>query len=139
MSLRFLLDTNVISAAFRAAPPPALLKRMKKHRVEMAIAAPVWHELRYGCDLLPPSRRRDSLERYLVEVVTPGYPVLEYDRAAAEWHAAERARLEQLGGTPPFIDGQIAAIAAVQELVVVTDNATDFRRFERISVENWLT
>ena len=48
MTLRYLLDTNVISAAFRPAPLPKLLRKLKKHRDEMAIAAPVWHELRYG-------------------------------------------------------------------------------------------
>ncbi len=30
------------------------------------------------------------------------FPILEYDSAAAEWHAAERARLEKAGETPPF-------------------------------------
>jgi tRNA(fMet)-specific endonuclease VapC len=138
VTLRYLLDTNVISAAFRPAPPPKLLRKLKKHRDEMAIAAPVWHELRYGCALLPPSRRREALETFLSEVVLPGYPILEYDRAAAEWHAVERARLEHAGRTPPLVDAQIAAVAAVRGLILVTDNAADFRTFSGVSIENWL-
>lgn len=138
MTLRYLLDTNVISAAFRPNPPPKLLRNLKKHRGEMAIAAMVWHELRYGCALLPPSRRRAALESFLADVVLPGYPILEYDQPAAEWHAAERARLEQAGRTPPLLDAQIAAIAAVRGMAVVTGNAADFRWFEGLSIENWL-
>jgi tRNA(fMet)-specific endonuclease VapC len=138
VTLRYLLDTNVISAAFRPSPPPKLLRKLRKHREEMALAAPVWHELRYGCALLPASRRREALERFVAEVVLPGYPILEYDRAAAEWHASERARLEQAGRRPPLIDAQIAAIAAVRGLTVVTDNTADFRPFDGLTLENWL-
>jgi tRNA(fMet)-specific endonuclease VapC len=40
-----------------------------------------------------------------VEVVAPTMPILPYDEQAAEWHAAERARLAGIGKTPPFADG----------------------------------
>jgi len=33
-----------------------------------------------------------------------------YNEDAAKWHACERARLQSIGKTPPFVDGQIAAI-----------------------------
>jgi tRNA(fMet)-specific endonuclease VapC len=62
---------------------------------------------------------------------------LPYNQAAAEWHAAERARLSNIGQPPPFADGQIAAIAKVNDLIVVTANDSDFKRFAEISVENW--
>jgi tRNA(fMet)-specific endonuclease VapC len=49
----------------------------------------------------------------------------------------ERARLEKRGRPPSLADGQIAAIASVNDLVVVTANAKDFRRFRGLSIENW--
>lgn len=52
-------------------------------------------------------------------------------------HAAERARLEESGTTLPFVDGQIAAIARVNELVLVTSNVKDFAPFTGLTVENW--
>ena len=64
-------------------------------------------------------------------------PVLPYDTRAARRHAEERARLEALGQTPSFVVGQIAAIAAVNELVLVTRNADDFVRFSGIEIEDW--
>jgi tRNA(fMet)-specific endonuclease VapC len=63
--------------------------------------------------------------------------ILPYDEQAAEWHGAERARLEKRGRPPAAADAQIAAIACVNNLVVVTANAKDFRRFRGLSVENW--
>lgn len=76
-------------------------------------------------------------EAYLRDVVRGAFPNLAYDEAAATWHGEERARLESLGHTPPFVDGQIAAIAKVHGLTVVTTNDKDFSGFKGLAVENW--
>ena len=39
--------------------------------------------------------------------------------------------------TPSFIDGQIAAIASVNGLILVTRNIDDFKPFLRLKIENW--
>ncbi|HET6611150.1 MAG TPA: hypothetical protein VFG83_04145 [Kofleriaceae bacterium] len=64
-------------------------------------------------------------------------PILTYDAIAAEWHAQERARLAKTGRSAPFVDGQIAAIAAVSGLILVTRNVKDFRRFKGLEVSDW--
>jgi tRNA(fMet)-specific endonuclease VapC len=99
----------------------------------------VWHELTYGCRRLPKGKRRSALDAYLRDVVRNSFPILPYDEAAAEWHGEERARLESIGRPAPFVDGQIAAIAHVQGLVLVTINHEDFGRFKELKVENWST
>jgi tRNA(fMet)-specific endonuclease VapC len=139
LSLRYLLDTNIVSTAFLPSAPKELLTRLERHDDEIALASLVWHELVFGCRLLRPSRRRTSLKKYLWDVILPSCPILEYDRAAAEWHGVERARLVKAGRTPPMVDGQIAAIAAVRDLVLVTDNVADFRGFRDLQLENWLS
>lgn len=103
----------------------------------MAIPSLVWHELRFGCARLPPSRRREAIDRYIDDVVAVSFPVLEYDRNAADWHALERARLVGAGRTLPFIDGQIAAIARVNDLILITSNKADFRAFKGLQVRSW--
>jgi tRNA(fMet)-specific endonuclease VapC len=108
------------------------------HGPECAIAAPVWHELTYGCRRLPKGKRRTALETYLRDVVHGSFPILPYDEAAAAWHGEERARLEALGRPAPFVDGQIAAIAHVNGLVLATTNDKDFARFKGLTVENWM-
>lgn len=126
-----------MSAPVSKQPDAAIVRRLDEHGAECAIAAPVWHELTYGCRRLPKGRRRAALESYLHDVVGASFPVLPYDEAAARWHGEERARLEALGRTAPFVDGQIAAIAHVHGLVLVTTNTKDFARFKELTVANW--
>lgn len=139
MILRYLLDTSVVSVPAWKTPDPRVVSRMDRHGAECAIAAPVWHELTYGCRRLPKGARRRALESYLRDVVRLSFQVLPYDEAAAEWHGEERARLETIGRRAPFVDGQIAAVAHVHGLVVVTANRDDFQRFKGIRVEDWAT
>jgi tRNA(fMet)-specific endonuclease VapC len=135
--LKYLLDTNVVSEPLRPKPLHGILRRLRRHEEEVAIPSVVWHEMRFGLERLPVSARRDAIERYLQEVVLATIPILDYNRAAAEWHARERARLSSRGKTPPFADGQIAAIALVNNLVLVTRNDADFRRFQGLRIVSW--
>lgn len=137
MSWRFLLDTNVLSEPARSRPNAGIMERMTRHELEIVTAAPVLHEIIFGCALLPASRKRADLERYVREVVEATLPILPYDAACARWHGRERARLVGLGKTPPFADGQIAAIARLNDLEVVTTNLDDFRAFEGVRAVDW--
>ena len=137
MTLRYLLDTSIVSEPIAKSPDPDIVKRLDEQGHECAIAAPVWHELTYGCLRLPRGRRRTAIEAYLKDVVRASFPILPYDDAAATWHGHERARLEAIGRPAPFVDGQIAAIAHTSTLVVVTLNTKDFSRFTDLKVENW--
>ena len=137
MTLRYLLDTSIVSAPVSKEPDAAIVRRLDERGPECAIAAPVWHELTYGCGRLPKGKRRAALEIYLREVVRASFPILPYDEAAATWHGEERARLEALGRPAPFVDGQIAAIAHANGLILVTTNTKDFARFKELTVENW--
>lgn len=135
--MRYLLDTDVLSEPARPRPNRKVMDRLDAHRGEVATASPVWHELLYGCARLPASSRRQSLERYLNEVLAPTLVILPYDTAAAAWHATERVRLEARGRTPPFVDGQLAAVARVRGLTLVTHNVGDYDDFDGLVVEDW--
>jgi len=137
LSARYLLDTNVLSEPLRPHPNDRLMQRMQRHSRRILTAAPVWHELNYGYQRLRPGARQATIEKYLQEVVRPNVPVLPYDLGAAEWHARERARLSAQGRTPPFADGQIAAIASVNNLTLVTSNTDDFEPFEGLRIVDW--
>jgi tRNA(fMet)-specific endonuclease VapC len=135
--VRYLLDTNILSEAVKTTPNRSVLDKLARHQAEIATAAPVWHELQYGCLRLPPSRKRDFLESYLHHVLQPNITILPYNEQAAAWHACERARLSLQGHTPPFVDGQIAAIAKINRLILVTRNTADFEQFSQLEFENW--
>jgi tRNA(fMet)-specific endonuclease VapC len=135
--LRYLLDTTMVSQPMMKTPSASVLRKLASMADECAIGAPVWHELNFGCHRLPAGKRRNALQDYLADVVS-NFEILPYDDLAAKLHALERVRLEALGTTVPFVDGQIAAIAQINELVLVTDNVRDFAPFKALTVENWV-
>ena len=137
MTLRFLLDTSIVSAPLARQPSRKVVRRLDQYGLYCAIAAPVWHELVYGCRRLPAGSRRHALEDYLQSVVRPSFPVLPYDEEAAALHGRERARLEATGKMPPFVDGQIAAIACHHNLTLVTANPRHFAGFKDLALADW--
>ena len=90
MTLRYLLDTNILAEPLRPQPNDTILDHLKRHQDEIAIASVVWHEMWFGCYRLPLSARRSAIETYLTQVVASSIPILPYDQEAASWHAAER-------------------------------------------------
>jgi tRNA(fMet)-specific endonuclease VapC len=125
-----------VPSSVRRAPHRAVERAFVKHAQDLVTAAVVMHEMRFGIERLPRSRRRAELERFMSEVVS-AIRVLPYGERAAKWHAAERARLAALGRPASFADGQIAATAAVHDATLVTANVPHFAVFERLRVENW--
>jgi tRNA(fMet)-specific endonuclease VapC len=136
MALIYLLDTNALSEAARSAPNPIVLARLQANADHIAIAVTTWHELWFGLLRLPSSKKREVVEHFLLETAQK-MPVLPYEKSAAEWFAQERARLTQIGRPPSYPDGQIAAVAAVNNLILVTRNTADFAHFAGLRLENW--
>jgi len=108
--LEFLLDTNILSEPLRPYPNQTVIQKIWENQQKIATASVVYHEMYYGMASLTVSRRRSMIEAYLRDEVLAKLPILGYSTEAAQWHATERACLKQLGKTPPFVDGQIAAI-----------------------------
>jgi tRNA(fMet)-specific endonuclease VapC len=136
MSLKYLLDTNIVSEPARPIPNANILHKLDIHKSEIAVSSVVVHELLHGCLRLPESKRREYLWNYIHESVL-NLPVLGYDLKAAQWHAQERSRLSKIGKTPAFADSQIASIAYCNNLILVTNNISDFEFFNDLIVENW--
>jgi tRNA(fMet)-specific endonuclease VapC len=136
MSLKYLLDTNVISELMRPAPNSKIVKTVDLYKEETATASTVVHELLYGGLRLPESKKRKAFLDYISDSVL-NLPILSYDDKAAQYHAQERARLSEIGKTLAFADGQIASVASCNNLILVTNKVADFQYFENLKIENW--
>ncbi|HAT13812.1 MAG TPA: VapC toxin family PIN domain ribonuclease [Microcoleaceae bacterium UBA11344] len=139
MTLRYLLDTNMISEPVRPLPNANVMTQLIEAKSTVAIASIVWQEVLLGCYRMPDSKRRRAIEAYLQEEVKVKLPILPYTQEAAEWFAKERARLIPIGLTPSYADGQIAAIAKVNNLILVTRNVADYANFQDLAIENWFS
>ncbi len=136
LTATYLLDTNIISELARRQPDAGVELRIQTHERICAIAAPTVEELAYGVARLPASRKRDMLEYWLEEVVSR-FILLPYDSRCAIWLGRERARLTALGRPTPRADGEIAATAVANGLILATRNVADFRDFADLKLENW--
>ena len=136
MSLKYLLDTNILSEVTRLEPNVSVTQKLSEHQREVGTATVVIHELLYGCLRLAESKKSQFLLAYISQIPLK-MPILDYDLKAAQWHGQERARLSKIGKTPAFADGQIASIAYCNNLVLVTNNVSDFQSFDGLTIENW--
>jgi tRNA(fMet)-specific endonuclease VapC len=137
MALVYLLDTNTISETEQMQPNSNVAARLQAHWGEIAIASVSWHELLYGYHRLPDSKRKQRVGFFIQHTVEPNIPILPYDATAAEWFARARAKLSLVGKSPSYPDGQIAAIAATNRLILVTRNVAHFTAFTELPLENW--
>jgi tRNA(fMet)-specific endonuclease VapC len=133
---KYLLDTNILSELLKPQPNKKVASLMAVHNNRSVTATVVIQELVFGYQCLPISKRRLEIERYVNHLISSTI-ILPYTLEAAIWHGEERARLNKLGKPSAFADGQIAAIAKVNDLILVTRNTSDFRYFAGIDIENW--
>lgn len=136
MSLYYLLDTNVISEPLKPIYNNSVINQLSIHKNKVALPSLVVYELLRGCYKLQPSKKRNLVWNYIQDLMS-NTPILFYDKKAAEWHSQEQARLESIGKPAALIDGQIAAIAKVNKLILITRNTIDFENFEGLQMENW--
>lgn len=122
-----ILDTNVISELI-ANPDGAVAGRVAAATGQVAITSITLAELRYGVELLPQGRRKQSLEaRISVWVETLGAElILPFEGSAAEAFGRIRAGRRIMGRPITFADAAIAAISTCHEATLYTGNTKDF-------------
>ena len=135
--MRYLLDTNMISEPMKLETNAGILSRLALDSIFSCTSATVWHELWYGINLLDDGKRKSKLASYLNLLSEEGFEVLPFCKKAAHWLAVERVRLKTKGIIPAKYDSEIAAVAVVNQLVVVTRNVDDFSIFKDLAIESW--
>lgn len=129
---RYLLDTNVVSAALRGAP--GIDQRLSAlDAADWCISAITRSELRYGLALKPEALRLARLVEGFLQLATTA----PWDEAAAEVHGRLRATLRQRGTPIGDFDEMIAAHALSLGAVLVTDNTRHFEQVPGLALENW--
>ncbi|WP_416236334.1 PIN domain-containing protein [Spirulina sp. CCNP1310] len=68
-SLRFLLDTNILSEPLKPQPNQSVIQKIQENQRYIATASVVYHEIYYGMASLPDSHRRRAIAAYLQDEV----------------------------------------------------------------------
>jgi tRNA(fMet)-specific endonuclease VapC len=133
METRYLLDTN-ICVYIRQHKPLEVLGRFERLRPgEAAISVVTAGELLYGAE--KSVHRIAALER-LRELFLV-LPPLSLPETAASAYGSIRSDLERRGEMIGNNDLWIAAHAAAERLVLVTNNEREFSRVRNLKVQNW--
>jgi tRNA(fMet)-specific endonuclease VapC len=131
VSLLYLLDTNIVSAALRGSAP---VDQRLQTASAWAISAVTESELRFGIEKRPEATRLRRLVQGFLQMAA----VHAWDSAAAAEHARVRAHLQNLGRPIGDFDEMIAAHALSLGAILVTDNMRHFQRVPGLALENWL-
>jgi tRNA(fMet)-specific endonuclease VapC len=130
---RYLLDTNHVSAFW--SQNDTLRARMSNvSDAEFNLCTPsvgeLWHMV------FNSTRVEHNMAR--LEVLLRQFPILDFDLNAAVEFGRLWTVLRRRGRPIPVVDAQIAAIAIVHNLVILTSDVRHFAEVPGILFENWL-
>jgi len=130
----YLLDTNICIYIINNRPKQVVdhIKKLKVHQIKLSAISLA--ELEYG---VSKSKSRDKNRRALVDFVT-AFDIVDFNDADAEVFGIIRAELERKGQVIGAYDMQIAAQAITRDLILVTNNTSEFIRIPNIKLENWV-
>ena len=130
--MKYLLDTNICIYIINERPQQVLEHFSRLALTEIGISSISVGELAFGVAKSRSARNRTALESFLLPL-----EVAEFDMSAAFAYGDLRAELERRGEPIGPVDLQIAAHALSLKIILVTNNAREFRRVPGLNIENW--
>ena len=133
--MRYVLDTNTVSAVMRA--DLAVLKRLRaSNRREVLLPQPVIAEIAYGIARLPKSKRRTLLEERF-GAITATLERIEWTDAVSTAFGDIKAQLERKRRPLEDFDIAIAAHAIANAATLVTANVKHLSAVPNLVLEDW--
>jgi toxin FitB len=135
-----ILDTNVVSELMRERVDQRVLDWVNAQVADRVYLTAVnLSELLAGLELMPPGKRRQTMELNLDGLERRFFAgrILPYDEQAARIHALLQSRARRNGRAVSFSDGQIAAIAWVHGFTVATRDTSPFEAVGVAFVNPW--
>lgn len=124
-----ILDTNIISELMRSEPDSGVLDWLdQQNALNLYLTNISVAEIYYGLSSLPTGKRRGALEQAFADIVLTvfSHRILDFDHSAAVRYGSLMAKKKKKGRSMSVLDGQIAAIASVNDAVLATRNTKDF-------------
>jgi tRNA(fMet)-specific endonuclease VapC len=131
--MRYLLDTNICIYIAKQKPHGVLARLHQLRPGDVGMSIITYLELVYGA--WKSQRREANLLR--IQELERVIPVLPLDASTGQHYGRMRAELERKGSPMGAYDLLIAAHALSLGLILVTNNAREFRRVPQLIVKNW--
>jgi tRNA(fMet)-specific endonuclease VapC len=131
--MRYLLDANVCVMHLNGRSKSVRDRLLSVPPQDLAVCSVVKAELFYGAmKSNNPTRTLERQQQFLERFVS-----LPFDDEVAIVLGQVRARLASAGTPIGAYDLQIAAIALVNNLTLVTHNTREFERVDGLQIEDW--
>lgn len=128
--MTFSLDANTVIALFKGHKQ--VWKNIERHSpLDCVISSVVMHELYFGA--FNSARVQENLDR----IAALRFEIVDFDREDARVSGEIRAVLRRVGKPIGPLDTLIAGQALARGFTVVTRNADEFSRVDRLLHENW--
>lgn len=131
-TLRYMLDTNVVSELVRRPTEEIAQRAAEQEPGTIAISIIVAAELRYGAE-----RRRSTRLSGQLEAVLSAISTLPMEAPADAHYGLIRAALERAGRPIGHNDLLIAAHARALGATLVTRNVREFSRVPGLAIDDW--
>jgi tRNA(fMet)-specific endonuclease VapC len=131
--LRYMLDTDICSYVMKRSHD-SLLRRLQRVPVsDVCVSVVTKSELLYGVEVSPRRQQDEAALNAFLNYVE----VLDFPDTASSHYAQIRAQLKKSGKMIGANDLFIAAHARSLGLTLVTHNSQEFRRVNRLTIEDW--
>lgn len=131
--MKYLLDTNICIYVINKKPAPTVARIRAEQPEQVAISTISLAELEYG---VVQSSYQERNRIALLEFLFP-FMILDFDQMASAEYGRIRSLLESKGEPIGPMDMLIAAQAIAHNLILVTNNAREFKKIEGLRIENW--
>ena len=131
--MTYLLDTNACISYLNHADSPIRLRLQQLNPRSIAVCTVVEAELYFGVmNSMQSTKNMANLKLFLSAFIS--FP---FDSRAARKYGEIRLLLKQAGTPIGPNDLMIAAIALVNDAVIVTHNTREFSRIQNLKIEDW--
>jgi len=129
-----LLDTDVCIAIINRRSSHAISRLQICEPGTVALSTISVAELRFGADKSQAAaKNHQALDQFLL-----AFEIKQFDELSAIAYGVIRSDLEKKGTPIGPLDTLIAAQAVAQELILVTNNLSEFSRVKNLNVETWI-
>jgi predicted nucleic acid-binding protein len=133
--LKYLLDTDVVSQLTKEQPRSSVVEWIDaQDEQELFLSVATLLEIRVGVQLLDPGRKRERLERWLIEALPERFEerMLPVERHAADLAGRIIVRSQKEKWGMDSTDAIIGATAMVNDMALATLNV---KHFQKLGVE----
>ena len=131
--MKYLLDTDICVFLMSGREPNVHIRMQATSAVDIAISTVTKGEMYSGAARSQhPVRTRQRQVDFFMRYIS-----LPFDDAAADEYGRVDGLLKGRGMNIGPLDAQIAAIALVHNLTLVTHNTRHFSRIPRLTLEDW--